>query len=190
MTTVDSQCTAHRQSQGRCPVEGDLPPPWGQQPASSSRRLSRPPRRGPARRRAARRPSSPQVCTARVPDPGPRKWSGRRMPSSGRTRRSSRGRSAARCGPISHRLDLQRRLSQDRRQRGPGQQRRRYGVGIYADGTLTGDYITITADDAGFDGGIYDGGGVVDPATPSDSTVLGNQPVNCAPTGSVTGCPF
>ena len=65
------------------------------------------------------------------------------------------------------------------------------GGAIYTDGTLRGDHITITANAAGFDGGgIYDGGDVVDPAALRDSTVFGNQPDNCAPTGSVAGCFF
>jgi predicted outer membrane repeat protein len=65
------------------------------------------------------------------------------------------------------------------------------GGAIYTDGTLRGDHITITANAADSDGGgIYDGGDVVDPAALRDSTVFGNQPDNCAPTGSVAGCFF
>ena len=71
------------------------------------------------------------------------------------------------------------------------------GGAIYNDDTLRDDHITITitANDAGFDGGgIYDGGGVVDvpadPATLTDSTVFGNEPDNCGPANSVMGCFF
>jgi predicted outer membrane repeat protein len=79
------------------------------------------------------------------------------------------------------------------------------GGAIYTHGTLRGNHITITADHAGSDGGgIYNDGGLDlgplrgasdrredgNSATLIDSTVFGNQPDNCAPAGSVTGCFF